>query len=43
MERKPNSANRTSKLRIIPYWTTTKLGKGHEVNRNSKRSYEKII
>ena len=43
MERKPDSANRISKVRRIPYCTTTKLEGGHKVNRNSKRSYKKTI
>jgi len=43
MERKPSSANGISKIRRVSYWTTTKLEGGYEVNRNSKRSYEKAI
>jgi len=39
----PDSTNKISKVKIIPYWTTMKLGGGHKINRNSKRSYEKVI
>jgi len=43
MENKPEDANRILKVRRISYWTTTKLGRGHKVNGNSKRNYEKAI
>jgi len=39
----PDGAKKISKVKRIPYWTTMKLGGGHKINENSKRSYEKII
>jgi len=39
----PDSANKISIVKRIPYWTTMKLGEGHKINGNSKRSYEKVI
>jgi len=43
MEREPDSVDRISKTRRIPYWTAKKLGRSYEVDGNSKRSYEKTI
>jgi len=40
MEREPNNIDRIPR---ISYWTTTKLGAGHKVDGNSKRSYKKAI
>ena len=43
MEREPNNADEISKTRRISHQITTKLEEGHEVNRDSKKSYEKTI
>jgi len=43
MERKPDGANRISKVVRISYWITKKLGGSHKVDRNSKRSYKKAV
>jgi len=43
MERESDNADRIFKTRRISHWITMKLKGDYEVNRNSKRSYEKII
>jgi len=43
MERQPYSTNRVSEIRRIPYRSTKKLGRGHEVNRSSSKEYEEAI
>jgi len=42
MEGQPNSTNGVSKIERISYMITTKLGRSHEVNRISTRSYKNI-
>jgi len=43
MERQPGDINRVSKIRRIPYGTTTKLGKSNKVDRRGLKEYEKAI